>query len=296
MTAGTPAAHLVFVHAGTAYHSFAHESQTFGSRTEVHADGVPARTVNGWYVTGSPDTRFETVTTSPDRTVRWDLRDPLTASVRYPATVTDLSEVADPDDEADLHTAGRLYQRVTEPGDTTRTLIDLPVVRLDGEPAPDDGLLWQAALPHAITDRPEFVHLFPGVLTGYRTAVKGLLESLPTVKYAHNVRQQGSFDVTIDVPFDPLPAVTRPAPIPGGRKSRTQVVSVASLYSRRLTIDVPDRIEGATRADAVLAWHADLAVIREEVQAASFVACGTCKGTGRTETPFLGRAKQTPAR
>lgn len=165
-------------------------------------------------------------------------------------------ELIDEDDEAYDPMAWKLY----EPRHREDPVSDVELfgfTLLEGQPDDLKGWKWTATLPTFLRRAPEYHHLFPGSLEGFRGAVARRLEGLTDliVKfYTHN----SSPSIYVQVP--------------GGK---------GYVFSDDKYV-VPRRIVGATKAEAVETWKAKLAEIEADVRAKSEV-CPHCMGTGRPE-------------
>jgi hypothetical protein len=176
---------------------------------------------------------------------------------KYPETVDEdwMRGYRDEDGDVWEPTVRAIYEAVRETVEHDPVTLPGPFVRLDGPPPPRDGRTWTAPLPMFLTTRTEYLHLFPGYLSGFRDAVKRHLEALDDLSinfYTHGAS----------------PSIY--VKVPGGS---------GIVYSNDRYF-VPDRIEGANREEASRAWDAKLAEVEADVRAKAEV-CPHCGGTGR---------------
>jgi hypothetical protein len=212
------------------------------------------------------------------------LKDPETASVRFPAelTVEEWRRRIDQGTNAECDTLWALYESVTEPQDPIEVPVDGPFVVLEGgEPPAADAPQWTVNLTDAITQRPEYAHLFPGYINGLREHVHKLIDRMPNIRFNFNGYQgQPGLHVTLKVPFEQ--PVTRwqadrsrrtDKPLKTGR-------NVPVTVDRRLLLPVPTRVSGNTYAEALAEWNTQVTYWTDQVEAASVAACNRCHGTG----------------
>jgi len=194
-------------------------------------------------------------------TVMWRLIEGIVASETYPATLTPVEHGKRAELDARIDT---LYVGVTEQR-TDDEPIGSPRVRLDGAPAPIGGPTWTATLPFELRYHPELLHLFPGHLAGFKTALAERLNDLPGVSaYDHE-------------PFKAYVHVADPRPPRSRRKAdQRKSLTIAVEFSRA----VPAQVAGENRADAMVRWDAMLDAFVAEVDAVGAVVCPTCDGRG----------------
>lgn len=247
-----------------------------------HADGEPmtAALRSGWWSTRREDAVLAVVRQKSGTVTCYRLDDPDLASARYPLEVSEeeYDRRRNLDDDERMF---ELYTAVREPGEAVSEEIAGPWLRLDGEPPPQDGRAWTASLPAELWQRPEYLHLFPGYMTGFRDRMEQVIRSLPGVRFCLKNDRGTGLDVTIEVPFDKPQAEYRPALNRDGSKSRSRRGrTVPVTATRRLALDVPYRIDAASRAAAVAEWERREASIRAAVADASVAACSACMGHG----------------
>lgn len=138
-----------------------------------------------------------------------------------------------------------------------RTEVDLSdCVELAGTPpgAFPVGSTWHSKLPFELRERGEYLHLFPGYLTGLRAVVAGRLSQLPYVS---------SYDQSDFTVFAPVKGQT------------CEMVKAGYLKPP------PHRIDAENLAAAAAEWERLLAGYVEKVEAATRRGtCPTCRGTG----------------
>ncbi len=138
-----------------------------------------------------------------------------------------------------------------------RTEIDLSdCLVLDGRPAGaiPAGATWHSQLPYELRERNEYLHLFPGYLTGLREVVAKRLSQLPYVS-SYN---QSDFTVF--------------APVKG---------QTCEMVKAGYMKPPPHRIDGDNLDAAATEWNRLLTSYVEKVEAATRRGtCPTCKGTG----------------
>jgi hypothetical protein len=149
------------------------------------------------------------------------------------------------------------------------------------EPPAADELPWQADLPHVLGSRPEYLHLFPGRITGFRDHVQAAIKKMPGVQYCFdNYDNYTGLTVTVRVPFE-KPKTRWQADL--SRRTSKPLKSgrnVPELVSRTLRLPVPASISAPNYAMAVDDWHEQVEFWLSIVRNASVAACNTCNGTG----------------
>ncbi len=261
------------------------------------ADGQPMRRANKsnwWYSTGH--TAQQITKRHPDKTTTlgYRLRDPDTASAKYPAelSTTDFNERTDDGDDEHAPEA-TLYERITNttPGEVEPLDMTL-VVDLDGEPAPSDGRTWVAKLPYELTRHTELLHLFPGHMPGFRTAVVNAVnthlgaDTRPLYRSVggagcEEVRGSDNIRAWRKVPYEPRQTTfvhDRSRSTGRELKSGRNVEKTTTL---EVVVRVGDRVEGATRAEAAAKWDEMLSrLVAEIVAELEPAVCRHCSGTG----------------
>jgi hypothetical protein len=116
------------------------------------------------------------------------------------------------------------------------------------------GATWHSNLPYELRERNEYLHLFPGYLTGFRDVVAKRLSQLP------HVSSYNQSDFTV---FAPVKGQT------------CEMVKAGYIKSP------PYRIDGDNLDAAAAQWGRFLASYVEKVEASTRTGtCPTCKGTG----------------
>ncbi|GHE32077.1 hypothetical protein GCM10017673_38580 [Streptosporangium violaceochromogenes] len=251
----------------------------YGAKGDVtaHADGQPMTKLlkPGWW--GSTHQVREITVHVPQwpRVAGYTLDDPAAKSERFPTSLT-AEKYRELAATSDIWAAMYSAVRDSVP-DAVLTLTGPWTVLEDAAPPPADAPRpWHATLPTLLTQRPEYAHLFPGELRGFRKHMVTLIEALPYVKYVFNEEQ---IKVTLEVPLElPQDEWVTPFSFDGRRKPKP--VRRQITVTRRLTLPIGDRIGGLTRADAEHAWDEQAAHWAGVVTAASAKACSHCRGTG----------------
>lgn len=170
-----------------------------------------------------------------------------------------------------------LYEAVYVAGEPTEIMVRPPVLQLVGAPPPDDGRTWQASLPSELSRWPQYWHLFPGHMPGFREHMVELLKNLPFVEYAFD---KAAVEVHLSLPFDRPVMRTLPRERPRSLPGRVQVKA-----RHTLALKIPRQIPGDTRAEAAARWDQLERDLLNQVGAVSVRACSACEGTGWTLRP-----------
>jgi hypothetical protein len=252
---------------------------------EVLADGQPMTTCDrrGWYSADHEASVIEIRKRRAPLVTGYLIRDPATVSGKFPQSMT-RDEAAGLD--SDL--LAQLYDRVTEEREPETVLAEGPWLRLEGESAQGDshaGRTWRAELPYELRHHPEYLHLFPGYLPGFREHMKQVADKLPRVRYAfdrtQHHQQASDLEVTLEIPFDKPQAEYQPARNLDGKISRSRKGHmVPVMATRKLEFAVPYRIDGRNRAEAVAGWDRREAEIVAAITSATIAACSACGGHG----------------
>lgn len=247
----------------------------------VFADGQPMEKLHGdWWATGQEAVRL-TITGQPSpKTVGYRLTDPTAESVRYPATLT-VDEWAERRGH-DAETLWTLYANVTEDQPLLEHVYDGPVMVLEGREPPGPGEpQWIANLPHALVERPEYKHLFPGRIPGLRDYLHRVIERTPRVKYCFNGYQgYTGLHILISVPYDePRTEFRRDTSKRTGKPLKTGR-TVPVTVERRIQLPVPTDVHADTYEQALAAWEEQTAYWVRQVEEASVAACSHCDGKG----------------
>ncbi|MET7713729.1 hypothetical protein [Streptomyces sp. NPDC005407] len=274
----------------------------FGSTakvTGVFADGQPMEQLHAdWWATDHEAGRLAATAQPPAKTTGYRLTDSSAESVRYPATLT-LEEWAERSDrEGDA--LWQLYTNVREDQPALEHVYDGPVMVLEGrEPPRPDEPQWVAQLPHMLTQRPEYRHLFPGHIPGLRKHLYEVIKAMPGVKYCFDGYQgKVGLHITVEVPFDqpvtrwqadisrrtskPLKSGRTSKPLKSGRTSKPLKSgrTVRVYVSRSLDLPVPADVLADTYEQALQEWDWQIAFWLSVVTDAKVVACSACHGTG----------------
>lgn len=244
------------------------------------ADGHPMTKLNGgWWATDGEAARL-TISGQPSpKTVGYRLRDTAAESVRYPATLT-MDEWSDRSDR-ESDTLWELYTNVTEDQPVLEHVFEGPIVVLEGrEPPTPDEPQWIAALPHALTERPEYMHLFPGYIPGLSGYLEAVFKQMPYVDFVSSGFQGvPGVHVSLKVPYDE-PRTEFRARTGRNGKPRKSGYQVQVTVNRRLTLPIPSRVPGDTYEQALAAWREQVEFWKGVVAEASVAACSHCDGKG----------------
>lgn len=279
----------VLHHDGTWFYYLTPPRAPFGevNSGEFRADGEPMiLTRDNWWATDHEAKVITYHARLRPLTTGYRLKDASAESEMFPAELTS-QEYHDRSGEDD-DVMWRLYDPVTQEREPETTEIEGPWLRLDGEPPPSDGHRWTASLPSVLANHPEYLHLFPGYIIGFREHMKKVLQKLPRVRYVLDLKhgtQVYGLEVHLEIPFDqPLteyrPALNLDGSVSRSRKGRT----VAKTATRKLSLGIPYRIDGPDRATAVAEWDRREAEAIAAVEAASVAACSACGGHGYVPT------------
>jgi hypothetical protein len=246
----------------------------------VYADGQPMDSLHGnWWAAPSEASRL-TITGQPaPKIVGYTLDNKDTESVRYPARLTVEEYRARRDDEDNLW---EFYTSTVEEQPPVEHIYDGPVMVLEGRepPAPDEPQ-WVAQLPHALTERPEYKHLFPGHIPGLRAHVYALIEAMPRVKYCFdNYQGYTGLHVVVRVPFDQPRTVWRQDTSRRTGKPLKTGRNVPVTVEHRMQFPVPANCYADNYEQALAAWDEQVTFWVRQVEEASVKACSACDGTG----------------
>lgn len=254
----------------------------FGSRadvTGVYADGQPMEKLHGdWWATDHEATRL-TISGQPSpKTTGYRLTDPNAESVRYPATLT-VDEWGDRREYDE--NLWQLYTNVTEDQPRLEHAFDGPIVVLEGrEPPTPDEPQWVAQLPHALTERPEYKHLFPGHIPGLANHLMGVFKTMRYVDFVSaNFQNRPGVHVSLKVPYDEPRTEWRANTGRNGKPLKTGY-HVQITVNRRLTLPIPSRVTGDTYEQALQSWNQQIEFWTGVVAEASVAACSHCDGKG----------------
>lgn len=260
------------------------------STLAVLADGQPMTQVGTttWWATDRQVDRITVQTRTAPKPVRYILRDPDTASVKYPAELSleEWAQRREANNGLIPESLWDLYRTITAEQPPTETHIDGPFTVLDGaEPPTTSGRTWHVNLIDSITQRPEYAHLFPGYLDGLDEYVHKLIEKMPRVRFNFNGYQgRTGLHVTLDVPFE-QPVTKWQANISARTGNKLKSGRTVPVTARReLVLPVPRRVTGNNYAEALAEWDRQVAFWTDLVTEANVAACNHCRGTGHVPT------------
>lgn len=246
----------------------------------VYADGQPMDKLPGnWWAAPGEAARLSITGKPAAKTVGYTLDDKDAESVRYPARLTVDEYRARRDDEDNLW---EFYTSVVEEQPPVEHVYDGPVMVLEGrEPPRPDEPQWVAALPHALTERPEYKHLFPGKIPGLRDHLDKAIEAMPPVKYCFNSPDRYTgLEVVVRVPFDTPRTTFRHDTSRRTGKTLKTGRQVPVTVEHRLKLPIPDAVHADTYEQALIAWDEQVEFWVRQVEEASVAACSSCNGTG----------------
>jgi hypothetical protein len=241
-----------------------------------------------WWSTSTKATRIVLTKQPGAVTTGYVLEDPDAASVRFPATLTttEWQLRIGQGTATDHDTLWSLYKSVREKQDPIEETIDGPFVVLEGgEPPAPDAPQWTVNLLDAVTQRPEYAHLFPGHIVGLRAHVHKLIDRMPHVKYNFDgFKGVPGLHVTLRVPFEqPVTRWQADLSVRTGKPLRTGR-TVPVTVERTLVLPVPDRVAADNYAAALTEWNTQVTYWTGLVTDASAAACNHCHGTGHVPT------------
>jgi len=218
--------------------------------TGVLADGQPMEKLHGdWWATDHEATRLTMTAQPAPKTTGYQLTDPDTESVKYPATLTPDQYLDLSDDYEDLW---RLYTAVREDQPVVEHVYDGPVMVLEGrEPPTPDEPQWVAQLPHALTERREYMHLFPGHIPGLDDHLMRVFKGMQYVDFVgSNFQGRPGVHVSLKVPYD-QPRTEWRANTGRNGKPLKSGYHVQVTVNRRITLPIPSRVAGDTYEQAL---------------------------------------------
>lgn len=247
--------------------------------TGVFADGEPMEKLQGdWWATDHEATRLTATAQPGAKTVGYRLRDPAAESVRYPATLTvdEWNERREYDENM-----WQLYTNVTEDQPRLEHVFDGPIVVLEGrEPPTPDEPQWVAALPHALTERAEYKHLFPGHIPGLDDHLMAIFKGMPHVDFVgSNFQGKPGVHVSLKLPYDEPRTQWRARTGRNGKPLKSGY-HVQVTVNRRLTLPIPHRVPGDTYEEALASWQEQIEYWTGVLEEASVAACSHCDGKG----------------
>lgn len=246
--------------------------------TGVFADGQTMTPLHSnWWATDHEAVRLTATAQPTPKTVGYRLSDPAKESVYYPATLT-LDEWEERRDDDSVWEA---YTSITEDQPPLEHVYDGPVMVLEGRepPAPDEPQ-WVAQLPHALTERPEYKHLFPGHIPGLVDHLVTVFKAMPRVEHVFvNFQNEPGVYVGLRVPYDVPRSEWRAytgrkgQPLKSGR-------NVPVTVNRSLTLPIPNRVAADSYDEALASWEQQVQHWTRVVREASVAACSHCDGRG----------------
>lgn len=256
-----------------------------GLRSGIFADGEPMNRLvplvdakGHWYVSDRHAERITAVYQPSPRTIGYKLSDPKALSERYPAELT----VEEWNDRSGRHEEyWALYDRVTEDLEPVEHVYDGPFMPLEGRqpPAPDEPQ-WRAALPHELTQREEYRHLFPGHIPGLKDHLAILIKAMPRVQYCFvDYQNTKGIHVTVKVPFDQPRTTFVHNTNRHGRKLKSGR-TVQIMVDRSVDLPVPAAVYGDNYDAALAEWQQQVEYWLNQVTEASVAACSACDGKG----------------
>lgn len=262
------------------YHLPRPDTFRFVTDIAVLADGQPMDALRGdWWATASEAGVLSTTAKRQPKTVGYRLTDPNAESVRYPATLT-VDEWEDRRDrEGD--TLWTLYTNVHEPQPDLEHVYDGPVMVLEGrEPPTPDEPQWIAKLPHAVAERPEYRHLFPGHIPGLDSHLMSVFKDMPYVDFVSaNFQKRPGIHVSLKVPYDEPRTGWRAHTGRRGQPLKSGY-HVQITVNRNITLPIPSRVAADTYEEALASWHQQIQYWTAVVKEASVAACSHCDGKG----------------
>ena len=257
---------------GAAYYAleeFLHDHRAH-ERQKVHGDGQLLAWVRKiWYKASSPVDTLEI--SRPDRweSSGWKLPEGVSVVGAPAGILTDeqLVEI-----ESDLQ---ELYVRsgASVPVDPIK-ITAAEWTWLEGEPPADDFrvALWRPNLPSWLEYGPEYSHVFPGSLVGFRTAMLEVVERL--VDGELYVERNG-IKCFASYKYSP------PRYHEARRHPRSRPTTRESSQLKTIFITVRQEIQGKNLADALAKWDAARTELEDDVRRQACVKlCSACGGKG----------------
>lgn len=251
------------------------------SLTEMLADGQPMtllRKNDSWWAADHEATRLVAIYQPSAKRTGFRLTKTDALSVRYPAEISidDWEERTDHGEDL-----WELYTSILEDQPAVEHVYDGPVVVLEGRepPAPDEPQ-WQADLPHDLTARDEYRHLFPGKIPGLRSHLYEVIKAMPRVQYCFDGYQgKPGLHITLRVPFD-QPKTRWQANLGRNGKELKSGRNVPVYATRHLVLPVPAAVSADTYEQALEEWDRQVEFWLSVVNDAKVAACSACDGTG----------------
>ena len=251
----------------------------YGRNRQALADGQPMEELHSdWWSARSEASTLSTTAHRDQKTISYRLSDPDTESVKYPATLTvdEWDERRERDDNV-----WQLYTAVREDQDPVVHVYDGPVMILEGrEPPTPDEPQWIADLPHALTGRPEYQHLFPGHIPGLADHLMTVFKGMPYVDFVSaNFQGRPGIHVSLKVPYDEPRTEWRANTGRNGKPLKSGY-HVQITVNRRITLPIPNRVPGDTYEKALAVRQEQIDYWTGVVSEASVAACSHCDGKG----------------
>lgn len=227
------------------------------------------------------DHKLNTVTwtgTPTRHTTGWTLRDPSSASERFPTHITPDQFHALSRQDDDL--VWRLYQPVTEDRPGSQTIVDFSHHQLLTGGGLDEHTQyrWYNGLGHQI--HAPFGHLRPGHLAGVWDLLADALRPLPHVR---SVSTSGNeITVYLSLPWDEPQTWWRDRYGARGQRLQRQEQVVSTHVDKHLALRPPRAIAAPNKAAAVTELRRLTAELVDQVMSMQVVACSSCKGHGYT--------------
>jgi len=255
-----------------------------GGVQSVTVDGRPAEVVRGWVFvpalggeTYAADSEVAATYSGGSELTGWRLREQFRGAA--------MAETLTPDQMHELDEDGAeaaAYEAVFEPRPPVVVRESCPRVLLDGAPRPQHPGRWVADLPYELRHHQEFLHLFPGRLTGLWEVATERLKAVPGVTAfvdghpaAYNARLK--VGVTVALP----PEARQPA---RGRRGTTKyrpAVTARQLWREVPSSELPDTVQAGSLAAALATFEPAVeALVAWARDARSGVWCTHCDGTG----------------
>jgi hypothetical protein len=255
---------------------------TFRSESveSILADGQPMSELpQGWWAAPAEVSELKALTKPRQEVIVYKLGDPNAESVRYPAT---LSVQDHYDRRQDDESLWDLYTPTFQDLPPLEHVYEGPVMVLEGrEPPGPDEPQWTANLPHALTERPEYKHLFPGHIAGLVAHMMKIFEAMPRARYVFlNFQNRPGVYVDLRVPYDEPRTEWRADTSHRTGKKLKSGRTVPVLVSRSLTLPISDRVAADTYEEALALWEQQVAHWTWVVEEASVAACSHCDGKG----------------
>jgi hypothetical protein len=148
------------------------------------------------------------------------------------------------------------------------------------EPPGPDEPQWVAQLPHAVAERPEYKHLFPGHIPGLSDHLMAAFKAMPYVDFVGaNFQGRPGIHVSLKVPYDEPRTEWRANKGRNGKPLKSGY-HVQVTVNRRITLPIPSRVAGDTYEQALAEWHQQIEYWTGVVTEASVAACSHCDGKG----------------